>query len=327
MRDEAISQSAFLREFTRELHNRNAAIFAGAGLSMASGYVDWKAFRETTILWPPQPERYRIAEILDTLDAATRETEAVVAKLRQVKAGLLHDLLTRGLDDHGHLRDPARRPEQFQDSPIGRIPKAWQYPTIGEIASHVGSGATPRGGSAVYRKDGITFVRSQNVTFDGLLLDDVIFIAPAIHSAMSRSEIFQFDVLLNITGASIGRCCSVPAGFGPANVNQHVCAIRLPKPRLEDGILLAAILASHIGQSQIDRLNAGGNRQGLNYTQVRSFFVPWPEPDERKAIADRLEQSKTRLEAEESQLSKLHSLKRGLAHDLLAGRVRVKLPK
>ena len=272
----------------------------------------------------PHPnEQSHIAEILNTLDATIRETEAVVAKLRQVKAGLLHDLLTRGLDEHGQLRDPARYPEQLQNSPLGQLPKACQTPNIGEIASHVRSGVTPTGGSEVYRKEGVTFVRSQNVTFDGLLLDDVVFITPATHAAMNRSEIFPFDVLLNITGASIGRCCYVPDDFPPANVNQHVCALRLPKPRFEDGGFLAAILASHIGQSQIDRHNAGGNREGLNYTQAKGFVVPWPEPDERAAIANRIEAAKTRLQAEESQVSKLHFLKRGLAHDLLTGRVRV----
>ncbi len=274
---------------------------------------------------PESKEQPRIAEILDTLDTTIQEMEAVVAKLLQVKAGLLHDLVTRGLDEHGQLRDPARNPEQFQGSRLGLIPKAWQTPTVGEIASHVRSGVTPSGGSEVYRKEGITFVRSQNVTFDGLLLDDVVFITPATHAAMNRSEIFPFDVLLNITGASIGRCCYVPDGFPPANVNQHVCALRLPKPRFEDGVFLTAILASHIGQSQIDRLNAGGNREGLNYTQVRSFVVPWPEPDERKAIANRIEAGKVRLQAEELKLSKLQSLKRGLAHDLLTGHVRVKI--
>ena len=72
---------------------------------------------------PPLPEQRRIAEILDTLDEAIRKTEQVIAKLQQMKQGLLHDLLTRGIDEHGELRDPERHPEQFKDSPLGRIPR------------------------------------------------------------------------------------------------------------------------------------------------------------------------------------------------------------
>ena len=63
--------------------------------------------------------------MLDTVDEAIAKTEAVIAKLKQVRAGLLHDLLTRGLDENGQLRDPIAHPEQFQDSPLGRIPREW----------------------------------------------------------------------------------------------------------------------------------------------------------------------------------------------------------
>ena len=72
---------------------------------------------------PLIPEQRRIAEILDTLDEVIRHTEQLIAKLQQMKQGLLHDLLTRGIDDNGELRDPVRHPEQFKDSPLGRIPK------------------------------------------------------------------------------------------------------------------------------------------------------------------------------------------------------------
>ena len=72
---------------------------------------------------PPISEQRRIAEILDTLDEAIRKTEQVIAKLQQMKQGLLHDLLTRGIDDNGELRAPDQHPEQFKDSPLGRIPR------------------------------------------------------------------------------------------------------------------------------------------------------------------------------------------------------------
>ena len=134
---------------------------------------------------------------------------------------------------------------------------------------------------------------------------------------MARSEIFPHDVLLNITGASIGRCCFVPHNFRLANVNQHVCAIRLPRPSHEDAVFLASVLASHIGQSQIDRLNAGGNREGLNYQQVRSFVVPWPRPEERKRIAAILEAADEAIAKTEAVIAKLKQVRAGLLYDLL----------
>jgi type I restriction enzyme S subunit len=134
---------------------------------------------------------------------------------------------------------------------------------------------------------------------------------------MSRSEVHPHDVLLNITGASIGRCCAVPTGLGSVNVNQHVCAIRLPCPSKFDAAFLSAALASHIGQAQIEQLNAGSNREGLNYQQIRRFTVPWPDAPTRKAIAEVLDTMDEEIRKTEQLIAKLKQVKRGLLHDLL----------
>lgn len=280
---------------------------------------------QTRIPVPVLREQQRIAEILDTIDTAIQHTEALIAKLKAAKAGLLHDLLTRGLDENGQLRDPERNPELFKNTTLGLVPVTWEVVTINDIAVHVGSGTTPRGGSNVYRDEGVLFIRSQNVSFDGLKLADVAFITPAIHSKMFRSQVLPYDVLLNITGASIGRCTWAPVNIGLANVNQHVCIIRLPQANKANAIFLSAVLSSPIGQSQIERLNAGGNREGLNYQQLRNFVIPWPSGQERAQIARAIELHEERVRTEEAQLSKLHQLKRGLMEDLLTGRVRVPL--
>jgi type I restriction enzyme S subunit len=81
---------------------------------------------KTVHIWAPQlPDQRQIAHTLDTVDEAIAKTEVVIAKLKQVRAGLLHDLLTRGLDENGQFRNPIAHPEQFQDSPLGRIPREW----------------------------------------------------------------------------------------------------------------------------------------------------------------------------------------------------------
>lgn len=298
-----------------------AAVQTSVGTRMPR--TSWDDLKKVSVFVPPLPEQCRIAEILDGADEAIRQSERVIAKLREMKKGLLHDLLTRGLDAEGNLRDPEAHPEQFKDSPLGRIPREWEVSKIDDLAVHVGSGATPRGGSKVYLSDGIVFIRSQNVEFDGLVLDDVAHISEEIHRDMARSEIFAHDVLINITGASIGRCCSVPSWLGPANVNQHVCAIRLSDPTAADATYLSSVLASEIGQHQVEILNAGSNREGLNYTQLRSFEIPWPNTKERKRVAAVISAHDARIHAEEAALDKLRQVKRGLMNDLLTGRVRV----
>lgn len=268
-------------------------------------------------------EQHAIAAILDVVDKGIAQAEAVIRKLQQVRAGLLYDLLTRGIYENGELRDPLVHPEQFVESPLGNVPKEWSVSRLQSLCAYIGSGVTPRGGQDVYTSDGVTFIRSQNVTSEGLKLDGVAFIPAEIHRALRRSEVYEHDVLFNITGASIGRCCPVPDGLGPANVNQHVCILRVPAATAPDALILATLLASPIGQRQMEALNTMGNRQGLNYQQLGAFLIPWPEPAERSRIAASIDAFNCGLETEKSELAKLRMLKAGLMADLLTGRVRV----
>jgi type I restriction enzyme S subunit len=286
--------------------------------------TSWSDLKRFKIFNPESDSaQYRIAYVLDTIDEAIAAAEAVMAKLKKVRAGMLHDLLSYGLDKNGQLRDPIAHPEKFKDSPLGRIPREWETKSLGTLCIHIGSGVTPRGGQDVYTKEGILFIRSQNVTFEGLKLGDIAYIPRHIHLGMLRSEVFAHDVLFNITGASIGRCCAMPDGMGQANVNQHVCILRAPEATEADALFLSTVLGSTIGQKQLDALNTCGNRQGLNYQQLGSFIVPWPEPKERHLIAEHVKETAAHLLKEIDEVTKLSSLKSGIQDDLLTGRVRV----
>ena len=115
----------------------------------------------------------------------------------------------------------------------------------------------------------------------------------------------------------------MPTGIGKANVNQHVCILRVPNAGEAEAILLSAVLGSDIGQRQLYALNTCGNRQGINYQQLGTFVIPWPGSSERSEIAKRLTAIAIRIEAETREHSKLSQLKAGLMSDLLHGRVRV----
>jgi len=111
--------------------------------------------------------------------------------------------------------------------------------------------------------------------------------------------------------------------MGIANVNQHVCILRIPAATESDAVFLSTVLSSKIGQKQLEALNTCGNRQGLNYQQLGSFIVPWPESKERGLITGYVKKTANGLSAEICELKKLLSLKLGLQDDLLTGRVRV----
>ena len=198
----------------------------------------------------------------------------------------------------------------------------WSNKKIGNIASKVGSGSTPRGGAEAYTDHGIIFIRSQNVNNDQLLLDDVAYIPEETHVKMSGSKVIANDILLNITGASIGRSCVVPHDFTEANVNQHVCIIRTPN---DDPIFVQSFLSSENGQNAIQSKQAGGGREGLNFQAIRSidFHFP-PSKAEQTKIASFL----SAVDEKISQLTQKHALlsqyKQGMMQKLFSQQMRFK---
>ena len=159
----------------------------------------------------------------------------------------------------------------------------WPLDRIKDHAHKIGSGVTPSGGAAAYLDSGIPLLRSQNVHFDGLRLDDVAYIAEETHEEMSGTKLREGDVLLNITGASIGRCSFVPAGFGEGNVNQHVCIIR-SSARLDHRFLTYCLTAPW-GQDQILSSFTGASRQGLGQRDLGEIQLPLPPLVEHGRIA------------------------------------------
>jgi len=151
----------------------------------------------------------------------------------------------------------------------------WPKVPLKYLVNKIGSGKTPKGGAEVYTASGVMLLRSQNVHFGGLRLDDVVHIDEDMDEDMSSTRVHPNDVLLNITGASIGRCTVVPAEFEAANVNQHVCIIRPNTARLLPAFL-NLVLQSPTIQNEIRFGENGSSREGLNFEQVGAFEIPLP---------------------------------------------------
>jgi type I restriction enzyme S subunit len=187
---------------------------------------------------------------------------------------------------------------------------------------------TPSGGATSYLDEGIPLLRSQNVHFDGLRLDDVAYISEQTHAEMSGTQLIDRDVLLNITGASIGRCTFVPDGLGEGNVNQHVCIIRTT-PRLHYKFLTYC-LAGPWGQDQILSSFTGASRQGLGQRDLGEILVPLPPPPEQQRIAAYLDASCTAIDgavaAKRRQIETLDALRKSVAHQVLSEGLRPGLP-
>ena len=199
-----------------------------------------------------------------------------------------------------------------QPSPGLAAQTVWPVDRIKDIVWKIGSGITPSGGAASYLDAGIPLLRSQNVHFDGLRLDDVAYIAEETHEEMRGTKLRARDVLLNITGASIGRCAFVPDGFGEGNVNQHVCIIR-PATKLNYRFLTYCLSAPW-GQDQVFSSFTGASRQGLGQRDLGEIQVPVPPLPEQQCIAAYLEASCAAIDsavaAKRRQLETLDTLRK-----------------
>ncbi|MXR70986.1 restriction endonuclease subunit S [Shewanella sp. JBTF-M18] len=211
--------------------------------------------------------------------------------------------------------EPQLRFPEFKD--------CFQKVRLGKVTLKVGSGSTPKGGASSYVSEGIPLIRSQNVKDGYLDLTDTAKIDFATHSKMKGSHVYSHDVLLNITGASIGRSCIVPSSFVEGNVNQHVCIIR-SKEELLHYRYLNQFLNSKYGQRQIDISQAGGGREGLNFEAIKGFVLPVISHKEQQKIADFL----TAVDSKISQLTEKHRLlkayKKGVMQQLFSQKIRFK---
>jgi type I restriction enzyme, S subunit len=212
--------------------------------------------------------------------------------------------------------------ERFEQSELTDLqfaaPTGWQILPMGWLARKLGAGSTPLGGKSVYQNEGIPFLRSQNVHNDGLRLDDVALIPESVHNRMSGTHIKEDDILLNITGASIGRCSLVPNSFKEGNVSQHVAIIRLFRPEMREFIHLSLI--SPFFQKLIDNVQVGVSREGLSMQSLKLFPMLIPpiaeqhrivaKVDELMGLCDRLQSAQQNRESQRDRLvaASLHHL-------------------
>src|SRR5690606_34596010 len=173
--------------------------------------------------WPNEQEQTAIAAYLDRKTAEIDELIADKKRLLELyeeeKTAIINQAVTKGINPDVPMKDSGIEW-------LGEIPEHWEVKRIKHIVSKVGSGVTPSGGANVYQSSGIPLLRSQNIYFESLRLDDVAYITKEIHDVMKNSKVYEGDVLLNLTGASIGRVYFVESWLGDANVNQHVCILR-----------------------------------------------------------------------------------------------------
>ena len=191
------------------------------------------------------------------------------------------------------------------------LPNGWVFVRLGEITNKIGSGSTPRGGKKAYVKKGVPFLRSQNIWNDGIRLSEVALIDDITHQKMANTVVKEKDILLNITGASLGRCALVPDKFSTANVSQHVSIIR-PTNEETRNFLHLCILSPYV-QKMIWNRQVGMAREGLSKKVLEQFEIPLPPLEEQQRIVKKVSQLMSICDSLENKLKESINISKSFA--------------
>jgi type I restriction enzyme S subunit len=267
-------------------------------------------------------EQKAIVSLLDRktvqIDGLIAKKERMIELLQEERTAVINQAVTKGLDPKAEMKDSVIEW-------LGKIPKHWDITKLKYLCRKIGSGITPKGGATVYVLDGVPILRSQNIHFDGLKLDDVAYIPEGMHKELSATRVLQGDVLLNITGASIGRC-HYWGKNAEANVNQHVCIIR-PNSRVSTEYLHFN-LSSEIGQRQIDSGQSGVSREGLNQEDLGNFIIPLCGVSEQRQIVGYLNKKTAQIDDQVNRAQKaielLKEYRTALISEVVTGKIDVR---
>lgn len=266
----------------------------------------------------------RIVQILQALDQAIEKTELLIEKYQQIKAGLMHDLFTRGIGPDGKLRPPREQaPELYQETPIGWIPKDWGLPMLGDYAD-ICSGVTLGSKVAPGQTIKVPYLRVANVQDGYLDLTEVKEILVSLKT-LEALRLQSGDVLMNEGGDfdKLGRGTVWQGEIEPCIHQNHVFRVRVVAGLLRP-YFLAYWSQSEFGKKYfVLSSKQSTNLASINSTQLHKFPVALPAIEEQEAIETRIGAVNERIDTLDAERQKLTTQKAGLMHDLLTGKVQV----
>lgn len=272
---------------------------------------------------PNLEEQLRIAMFLDRkcaeIDSVIADTQRTIEEYKKLKQSVITQAVTKGIRGERPMKDSGI-------AWIGEIPEDWNLGKVKYCTTKIGSGKTPKGGAEVYTDSGVLFLRSQNVYNEGLLLDSPTYITNEVDEDMASTRVQANDILLNITGGSIGRSCIFPAEHLPANVNQHVSIIRVQQDKVLPGIM-HYFWISRIGQLAIDLYQTGGNREGMSGDAIANTPFMYYSLDEQHEILMYLDEKCVEfdhlIQAKQQFLTELESYKKSVIYEYVTGKKEV----
>lgn len=322
----------FFKYFLKSIEKYLRSSTTGMGIP----HINSQILNNLTLILPNIVEQQKIANFLDEkskiFDEAISKKEQLISKLELAKQSLISEVVTGKLkvvEQNSKLQTIKREKNELKPSGVewlSDIPKDWQVKKLKYFTTKITSGSTPLGGSETYLDEGIPLLRSQNVHFKGLSLDNVAYISDEVHNQMKRSQLQERDVLINITGASIGRVAYVPIGFENGNVNQHVCIIRI-NHKVAYYKYISLFLSINYGQDQVFINQVGTSREGLSFEDLNNFSIVFPSLEEQQKISKYLDEKlihfDNTIEKTKQSITKLKEAKEALISQAVTGKIEV----
>lgn len=273
--------------------------------------VNDKDVLDQSISLPQKSEQEKIAAVLFKVQRAIKIEEKMIANARELKDSAMRRLFAHGL-----------HAESQKETEIGTVPESWAIVRLGDQASVISKGASPKWQGFDYTSHGVLFVRSQNVGEGRMDWSDRTFLPSAWNEKEKRSVLRTGDVLINLVGASIGRAAVGGIEVEGANCNQAVSFVRLKENTLDPLFLVGFLLTGH-GQRQIHSQKKDIARANLSLEDVRNLRVPLPSLTEQREISNVVETIGRKIDVHERKLATLHELFKTLLHQLMAREIDV----
>ncbi len=308
----------------KQIGSHKAARYFGQRAAGSTRYgLSNSALANFPVSLPGLPAQKRIASILTGIDTAIEKTEALIAKYQQIKAGLMHDLFTRGVLSNGQLRPI----ESSSSTQFGKIPFGWKLGSILELTDPQRQPILtgPFGadlGNADFVAEGIPVLRIGNVQQGELDLSDLLYVTPRKAALLSRYRIKSGDLLFARQGATTGRNALATKLVDGFLINYHIIRVALDHERCAP-LFVEAAFANEVVKRQIERDKGRGTREGINTAQITSLAFPIAPLDEQRQIAQILQKINLQIETTQAELNSYRMRKFGLMHDLLTGKVPV----
>ena len=249
-------------------------------------HIYFKDYGEEVIPVPPLPVQEQIVSELDLLSGIIEKKREQLKELDALAQSIFYDM----------FGDPITNE------------KGWEVRKLKNITSKIGSGATPKGGNESYKTEGISLIRSLNVHNNSFVYKDLAYIDDNQAETLKNVTIEENDVLLNITGASVARCCVVPSNVLPARVNQHVAIIRARE--ILNNTFLCYLLTSHSYQQELISIGKcnGATREAITKGQLENLDIPIPPLPLQHQFASKIEAIERQKELIKQSISETETL-------------------